>query len=209
MISLWECMSRNPKIMIPIKKYVHNKSPPHHSQRMQTCGDYCSLCFAVIFVGVKRVCIHNFLLCLRHLWNPDSVRLRSLMCGRTWPLVTYYYSFSCCSKYWFIKGFSIWASWRPVKYHHVWRSVRGDREGGGQVRSLKGRGGTPPPPPFNHPLASHSYLFNSEAQQHFYQLGAIEYIVSSCFFALNFEAVLFISGVIRRQWSLSAQGVAS
>lgn len=128
---------------------------------------------------------------MRHLWNPDLVRLWSLMCRRTWPLVTYYYSFSCCSKYWFIKGFSIWASWRPVKYHYVWRSERRDREGGGQVRSLK-RGEALPHSITISPLIL-IYLFNSEAQQHFYQLGAIEHIVSSCFFTLNFEVVLFIS----------------
>lgn len=91
-----------------------------------------------------------------HLCNPDLVRHSSLDCGWTQPLVTYYYSFSCCSKYWFIKGFSIWAPWHLVKYHQVCRSEERDREGGGQIGSPGTVDHPHPPPP--HPSPTHTLL---------------------------------------------------
>lgn len=130
-----------------------------------------------------------------HLCNPDLVRQRDQDCGWTQPLVTYYYSFSCCSKYWFIKGFSIWAPWHLVKYHQVCRSEERDREGGGTGR-VPGDSGSPPPLP-NPPMRSILmliYLFNSKDPP---LLSVWSYWVEHelIFSALNYWVLLFIFGL--------------
>lgn len=120
-----------------------------------------------------------------NLCNPDLVKQKTLDCGWTQRLVTYYYSFSCCSKYWFIKGFSIWAPWHPVKYHHMCRSEERDREGGDPSGP---QGDSYPhltliPAPF----LCFIYLFNSKDHHHFYQFEAIEWSMSSYSLLLTTE----------------------
>lgn len=129
-----------------------------------------------------------------HLCNPDLVRQRGPSCCRT--LVTYYYSFSCCSKYWFIKGFSIWAPWHLVKYHQGCRSEERDREGGGQVGSpgIVDYPPLPSPQPSPCSLLVLIYLFNSEERpllsvwSRWVQHGLI-------FSAPNYPELLFIFGL--------------
>lgn len=141
-----------------------------------------------------------------HLCNPDLVRHSSLACGWTQPLVTYYYSFSCCSKYWFIKGFSIWAPWHLVKYHQVCRSEERDREGGGQIWSP----GIVDHPPFSHPYTPFSCLSIclNPRNLHFYQLEAIEWSMSSYSLLLTTECCSS-SLAYQTHWSLSSYVLCS
>lgn len=150
----------------------------------------------ICFFACVCVCV------LAHLCNPDLVRQRGLERGLTRPPVTYYYSFSCCSKYWFIKGFSIWALWHLVKYHQVCRSEERDKEGRRGTGRVPRDSGLPPPPPRHKRTHAHThppmhsflmliYLFNSK---YLALLSVWSHWVEHelIFSALNYRVLLFI-----------------
>lgn len=204
---LWDSQRSAALLWAPQTKH-HQKSQRPVSQNLSRMSFFffnlAELTFKLTFGGVclfynKSIFEHLCLACVCvlviggvHLCNPDLVRQSALDCGWTQPLVTYYYSFSCRSKYWFIKGFSIWAPWHVVKYHQVCRSEQRDREGGGQVGSPGIVDHPLPHPPTRAPRVL-IYLSNSKTL-HFYQFEAIEWSMSS-YSTLNYWVLLFIFGL--------------
>lgn len=130
-----------------------------------------------------------------HLCNPDLVEESTLDCG----LVTYYYSFGCSSKYWFIKGFSIQALWHVVKYHQVCSSEWKDREVGVRVNS-PGEADHQP----THVLSSCVliYPYNSKTL-HFYLFKPLNRSMSSYSFLLTTQCCSS-SLAYQTCWSLSS-----
>lgn len=211
---LWDSQRSAALLWAPQTKH-HQKSQRPVSQKLNlhlSCPlvGYVSggLYNKSIFEHLCLACVCVYVIGGVHLCNPDLVRQSTLDCGWTQPLVTYYYSFSCRSKYWFIKGFSIWAPWHVVKYHQVCTSEQRDREGGGQVRS---------PGIVDHPLrhpptrAPFSlvliYLYNSKTL-HFYQFEAIEWSMSSYSLLLTTECCSS-SLAYQTRWSLSSYVLCS